>query len=81
MRTAVDWKMRVPVGIFTAQVFQDAHLSDIGAQSKQSTPTGVAYVDIGRNALATPRAVLANGAEAGCDPLAITPGLERIAPE
>ena len=25
--------------------------------------------------------VLANGAEAGRDPLAITPGLERIAPE
>jgi len=25
--------------------------------------------------------VLANGAEAGRDPLAITPGLERVAPE
>ena len=25
--------------------------------------------------------MLANGAEAGCDPLVITPGLERIAPE
>jgi hypothetical protein len=34
--------MPVLVGIFTAQMLQDAHLTDIGAQRKQSTPTDAA---------------------------------------
>ena len=36
-------------------MLQDAHLTDIGAQRKQSTPTDAADAEIGRNALATPR--------------------------
>ena len=43
------------VGIFTAQMLQDAHLTDIGAQRKQSTPTDAADAEIGQNALATLR--------------------------
>ena len=43
------------VGIFTAQMLQDAHLTDIGAQRKQSTPADAADAEIGQNALATPR--------------------------
>mgnify|MGYP001820823129 FL=1 len=35
---AIDWTMPVVVGIFTAQILQDAHLTDIGAQRKHSTP-------------------------------------------
>ena len=42
--------MPVSVGIFTAQMLQDAHLTDIGAQRKQSTPTGAADAEICRNA-------------------------------
>jgi len=38
--------MPVLVGIFTAQVRQDAHLTDIGAQRKQSTPTDAADAKI-----------------------------------
>ena len=34
--------MPVLVGIFTAQILHDAHLTDIGAQRIQSTPTGAA---------------------------------------
>ena len=47
--------MPVLVGIFTAQMLQDAHLTDIGAQRKQSTPTDAADAEIGQNALATLR--------------------------
>jgi hypothetical protein len=47
--------MPVLVGIFTAQMLQDAHRTDIGAQRKQSTPTGAAGPEIGRNALVTLR--------------------------
>ena len=36
-------------------MLQDAHLTDIGAQRKQSTPTDAADAEIGRNALATLR--------------------------
>ena len=36
-------------------MLQDAHLTDIGAQRKQSTPTDAADAEIGQNALATPR--------------------------
>jgi len=31
--------MSVSVGIITARMLQDAHLTDIGAQEKQSTPS------------------------------------------
>jgi hypothetical protein len=41
----------VLVDIFTAQMLQDAHRTDIGAQRKQLTPTGAADSEIGRNAL------------------------------
>ena len=34
--------MPVLVRNFTVQTLQDAHLTDIGAQLKQSTPTGAA---------------------------------------
>jgi 6-pyruvoyl-tetrahydropterin synthase len=34
--------MPVLVGIFAAQILQDVHLTDIGAQRKQSTPTDAA---------------------------------------
>jgi len=34
--------MAVLVGIFTAQILQEAYLTDIGAQQKQSTPTDAA---------------------------------------
>jgi len=47
--------MPVLVGIFTAQMLHDVHLADIGAQRKQSTPTGAADAEICRNALATPQ--------------------------
>jgi len=53
--TATDWKMPVLVGIFTAQMLQDAHLTDIRAQREQSTPTDAADAETGQNALATPR--------------------------
>jgi len=46
--------MPVSVGIFTAQMLQNAHLTDIGAQRKQSTLTGAADAEIGRNAWDTP---------------------------
>jgi len=42
--------MSVSVGIITAQVLQDAHLTDIGAQGKQSTPSGAADPEISQNA-------------------------------
>jgi len=51
---AIDWTMPMLVGIFTAQMLQDACLTDIGAQRKQSTPTGAADAQIYRNAWATP---------------------------
>jgi hypothetical protein len=38
--------MPVSVGIFTAQVLQDVHLTGIKAQRKQSTPTGAVDVEI-----------------------------------
>jgi hypothetical protein len=47
--------MSVSVGIITAQMLQDAHLTDIGAQGKQSTPSGAVDVEICLNALSTPR--------------------------
>jgi len=47
--------MTVVVGIFTAQILQDAHLTDIGAQRKQTTPTDAADAEIGQNALTMPR--------------------------
>jgi len=47
--------MSVSVGIITAQMLQDAHLTDIGAQGKQSTPSGAADDEICLNALSTPR--------------------------
>jgi hypothetical protein len=47
--------MSVSVGIITAQMLQDAHLTDIGAQGKQSTPSGVADAEMCQNAWATPR--------------------------
>ena len=53
--TAIDWTMPMSVGIFTAQVLQDAHLTDIRAQRKQSTPICAADAESCRNALATPR--------------------------
>ena len=46
--------MPVSVGIFTAQMLQNAHLTDIGAQRKQSTLTGAADAEICRNAGDTP---------------------------
>jgi len=46
--------MPVSVGIFTAQMLQNAHLTDIGAQRKQSTLTGAADAEICRNAWDTP---------------------------
>jgi len=52
---ANDWTMSVSVGIITAQMFQDAHLTDIGAQGKQSTPSGAADAEMCQNAWATPR--------------------------
>jgi len=52
---ANDWTMSVSVGIITAQMLQDAHLTDIGAQGKQSTPSGAVDVEICLNALSTPR--------------------------
>jgi len=36
--------MPVLVGIFTAQMLQDAHLTDIRAQREQSTPTDALVV-------------------------------------
>ena len=36
-------------------MLQNAHLTDIGAQRKQSTPTDAADAEIGQNALATLR--------------------------
>ena len=47
--------MSVSVGIFTAQMLQDAHLTDIGVQGKQSTPSGAVDAEICLNALSTPR--------------------------
>ena len=47
--------MPVLVGIFTAQMLQDAQLTDIGAQRKQSMQTSVADAEIGRNASAMSR--------------------------
>ena len=47
--------MPVLVGIITAQILQDAHLTDIGAQGKQSTPSGAVDAEICLNALSTPR--------------------------
>jgi hypothetical protein len=48
--------MPVSVGIITAQMLQDAaHLTDIGAQRKQSTPTDAADDEICLNAFFTPR--------------------------
>jgi hypothetical protein len=44
------------VGIVTAQVIQDVHLTDIRAQRKQSTPTSAADAEMRQNAFATPRA-------------------------
>ncbi len=52
--TAIDWTMPELVGIFTAQTLQDDHFTDIGAQRKQSTPTGAADAEIYRSAWATP---------------------------
>lgn len=40
-------------GIFTAQMLQDARLTNIGPQRRQLTPTGGADAEIGRNAWAT----------------------------
>jgi hypothetical protein len=36
-------------------MLQDAHLTDIGAQGKQSTPSGAVDAEICLNALSTPR--------------------------
>ena len=47
--TAIDWTIPVLVGIFTAQTLQDDHFMDIGAQRKQSTPTGAADAEIYRS--------------------------------
>jgi len=52
---ANDWTMSVSVGVITAQMLQDARLTDIGAQGKQSTPSGAVDVEICLNALSTPR--------------------------
>ena len=52
---ANDWTMSVSVGIITAQMLQDAHLTDIGAQGKQSTPSAAADAEMCQNAWATPR--------------------------
>jgi len=38
----IDSTMSLSVGIFTAQVLQEAHLMGIGAQRNQSTPIGAA---------------------------------------
>jgi hypothetical protein len=38
--------MSVSVGIITAQILQDAHLTDIGAQGKRLTPSGAVDVEI-----------------------------------
>jgi outer membrane receptor for ferric coprogen and ferric-rhodotorulic acid len=40
----IDRAMPMSVSIITAQVLQDAHLTDIGAQRKQSTPTDVVII-------------------------------------
>ena len=47
--------MSVSVGIITAQMLQDAHLTDIGVQGKQSTPSGAVDVEFCLNDLSTPR--------------------------
>jgi hypothetical protein len=47
--------MPMSVGIFTAQVLQDVHLTDIRAQRAQSTPTAAAAAEMCRNAVATRR--------------------------
>jgi len=47
--------MSVSVGIITAQMLQDAHLTDIGVQGKQSTPSGAVDYEIYLNALSTQR--------------------------
>ena len=47
--------MSVSVGIFTAQMLQDSHLRGIGAQGKQSTPSGAVDAESCLNALFTPR--------------------------
>ena len=52
---ANDWTMSVSVGIITAQMLQDAHLTDIGAQGKQSTPSAAADAEMCQNAWTTPR--------------------------
>ena len=62
--TAVDWTMPVLVGIFTAQTLQDDHFTDIGAQRKQSTPTGAADAEIYRSAWATPPVSMQRPADA-----------------
>ena len=59
-RTAIGWTVPVLVGILTAQMLQSAHARDIGAQLKQSTPTGAADAEICGNAWVTPRGYLAN---------------------
>jgi len=59
-RTATRWTVPVLVGILTAQMLQSAHARDIGAQLKQSTPTGAADAEICGNAWITPRVYLAN---------------------
>jgi len=47
--------MSVSVGIITAQMLQDAHLAEIAAQGKRSTPSVAVDADICLNALSTPR--------------------------
>ena len=59
-RTATRWTVPVLVGILTAQMLQSAHARDIGAQLKQSTPTGAADAEIRGNAWVTRRVYLAN---------------------
>jgi len=59
--------MSVSVGIITAQMLQDAHLTDIGAQRTQSTPTGAADAENCRNTLDTPR--VSNQRSAGASDL------------
>jgi len=50
--------MPVSVGIFTAQMLQNSHLTDIGAQRKQSTLTGAADAEICRTSQSNDRQVL-----------------------
>jgi len=53
---AIDGAKPMSVGIVTAQMLQYVYQTDVGAQRKNSTPTGATNAEIVGNVLARPRA-------------------------